>query len=263
MAQIDTLGNIDLTHKTTASIHDTHYLDSTHLTYQQLVGFLGQPDLTSGLDKSHCEWRITTPAGIATIYDWKQMTDPRETGARILWCIGGRDLAAAKWVLLAIHKGRQTTPDHRGEAMKLTGRTITVEEIGQVPELARAWRVDEYDLRIIERLDGVFVCAHSDGPSLNPVWDNARFLAERMEATYVGPGRQERLPASRVRVGWWVLAGPPRNPGWCRVEQVTEVVDLVKRETGPRPKIRIVVEGRAPITVRPAVPVECRPFVGA
>lgn len=145
----------------------------------------------------------------------------------------------------------------------LTGRTITVEEIGQVPELDRAWRVDEYDLRIIERLDGVFVRTHANPNNPNPMWDNARHIADRLEAVYVGPGRQERLSAGEVRVGWWVLAGRPGDQRWCRVEQVTEVVDLVKRETGPRSRLRIEGEGRAPITVRPAAPVECRPFVGS
>jgi hypothetical protein len=147
--------------------------------------------------------------------------------------------------------------------MKLTGRTITVEEIGQVPELARAWRNSDYDLRIVERLDGVFVCAHPNANNLNPMWDNARHIADRLEATYVGPGRQERLTAANVKVGWWVLAGPPLTQRWYRVKQVTELVDLVKRETGPRPRLRIEVEGRAPITARPAAPIECRPFVGA
>jgi hypothetical protein len=141
--------------------------------------------------------------------------------------------------------------------MKLTGRTITVEQTRNVPELVHAR--DDSELRIIERRDGVFVCAHPNPRNPNPIWDNARFLADRLEATYVGPGRQERLTAGQVRVGAWLQAGPPHRRCWHRVEGVTEIAG--RGDGTPRPRVRIAVEGRAAVTVRPTAPVECRPLV--
>lgn len=146
----------------------------------------------------------------------------------------------------------------------LTGRTITIEEIGQVPELDRAPRGGDYDWRIIERRDGVFVRAHPNGPLHNPMWDNARHIADRLDARYVGPGREETLPAGEIREGWHVQLGSYPRQSWNRVERVTALVCLDKRPGGrPRPRVRVEFEGRAPLTVAACARLRCRPLAGS
>lgn len=150
-----------------------------------------------------------------------------------------------------------------------TGRTITIEEIGNVPELAHVQRlVNDYDLKVIERLDGEFVRNHGDMSHLrnsNHIWDNARHLADRIDARYIGPGRPEIRSAQQVQAGWYVLVGAPCRESWRRVKAVSEVVNLAKlRETGqPRPTIRIEFDHRLPITVTPDEQLDCRWMVGS
>lgn len=144
--------------------------------------------------------------------------------------------------------------------MTKTTITITVEPIGDVPELASVRRrVDDHDLHIVERRDGKFVRRHGD-PRANTIWDDARHIAERIEARYVGPGRAKIRSAREIRAGWYVLVGSFPRERWHRVKDVREVVNLATlRETSqPRPKIRIKFDHCSPLTVAPDEQLDCR-----
>lgn len=76
------------------------YVDTT---YERLVDRFGEPTVSdpSGSDKVQYEWILHTPAGIATVYDWKNYdTDGRLTTD---WHIGGRDEAVVSIVQAALH----------------------------------------------------------------------------------------------------------------------------------------------------------------
>ena len=143
----------------------------------------------------------------------------------------------------------------------LTGRTITVEEIGKVPELARAPRGSEGELRIVERSDGMFVCAHAGARNLNPIWDNARHLAARLDARYVGPGREEFAPVAEIGEGWHVQLGSRGRQSWQKVTQVTALVDLHTQQ--PRARLRVEFDRHPPITVAACARLHCRPLTGS
>ncbi|TMS00143.1 hypothetical protein [Nonomuraea basaltis] len=134
----------------------------------------------------------------------------------------------------------------------LTGHTLTVERILDVPELegtrlrerAESNTFDAPVWVFVERRDGAFVCDHgtNDRRDLNPnnhVWDNARFLAERLsgrageheDLRYVGPGRDGDWQAAYVREGWHVRLTPRGE--WLRVVEVVQHVNLATlRRTG-------------------------------
>ena len=75
--------------------------------YSLLVVAFGEPDEGDGY-KTQAEWVISTPDGIATIYDWKQGDSylgkgngtPVEQIAQ--WSVGGHNPKVIKWINLAI-----------------------------------------------------------------------------------------------------------------------------------------------------------------
>jgi hypothetical protein len=165
---------------------------------------------------------------------------------------------------------------------QLTGHTLTVERIVDVPELegSRLCEIAERNdfsgpvWLFVERRDGVFVRHHgtNDHRDLNPanhVWDNARFLAERLSwrvgehenLRYVGPGRWGDWQAAYVREGWHVRL-TERGP-WLRVVEVVKHVNLATlRRSGQirYRKVTLVLEdgktvakaNAAYLTARPA-----------
>lgn len=81
--------------------------------YSDLVVAFGEPDEGDGY-KTQAEWTILTPAGIATIYDWKQGDcyhgegngTPAEEVAE--WSVGGGNANVVEWIKKAIQKQRET-----------------------------------------------------------------------------------------------------------------------------------------------------------
>lgn len=164
----------------------------------------------------------------------------------------------------------------------LTGHTLTVERILDVPELEGS-RLREIAERndfsgpvwlFVERRDGVFVRHHgtNDHRDLNPsnhVWDNARFLAERLSwrvgehenLRYVGPGREGDWQAAYVREGWHVRL--TRRGPWLRVVEVVKHVNLARlRATGQirYRQVTLVLEDGKNVTHKNADYLDARPY---
>lgn len=164
---------------------------------------------------------------------------------------------------------------------KLTGHTLTVERIIDVPEMegtrlrerAEANTFDAPVWVFVERRDGTFVCDHgtNDRRDLNPsnhMWDNARYLTERMAGhvgehenlRYVGPGREGDWQAGAVREGWHVRLTP--RGSWLRVVEVVKHVNLAKlRATGQirYRQVTLVLEDGKSITRKNAAYLTARP----
>lgn len=75
--------------------------------YSRLVALFGEPD--EGDDfKTQAEWLVYTPAGVATIYDWKQGDGYHGKGNGTPveqvteWSIGGHDKRVVAWIKKAI-----------------------------------------------------------------------------------------------------------------------------------------------------------------
>ena len=75
--------------------------------YSLLLALFGEPEEGDGY-KTQAEWTIATPAGIATIYDWKQGDNYHGEGngtpvEQITeWSVGGRNKAVIEWINKAI-----------------------------------------------------------------------------------------------------------------------------------------------------------------
>ena len=77
--------------------------------YARLLSVFGEPENGDGY-KIQAEWTIATPAGIATIYDWKQGDcyhgegngTPVEQVTQ--WSIGGHNRQVNEWINKAIQK---------------------------------------------------------------------------------------------------------------------------------------------------------------
>lgn len=76
------------------------------VTLPEMIRTLGDPEDPTDADKSHFEWRIASPVGPVTVYDYGQIhecnglleVDPFEP---IEWHVGGHHEAAVTW--LAAH----------------------------------------------------------------------------------------------------------------------------------------------------------------
>jgi hypothetical protein len=77
--------------------------------YSCLLAVFGEPEEGDGY-KTQAEWTIATPAGIATIYDWKQGDSyhGRGNGTPVEqvteWSIGGCSQEVVEWIKKAIQK---------------------------------------------------------------------------------------------------------------------------------------------------------------
>ena len=75
--------------------------------YSMLLSVFGEPEDGDGY-KTQAEWTIATPAGIATIYDWKQGDSYHGEGNGTPveqireWSIGGHNKAVMEWIKKAI-----------------------------------------------------------------------------------------------------------------------------------------------------------------
>lgn len=134
----------------------------------------------------------------------------------------------------------------------LTGHTLTIERILDVPELEGTRLREQAEINtfsgpihvIVERRDGVFISDHCsdqcrDRPHYTPFWDYARHVAERLsgrageyeDLRYVGPGQEGDWQAAYIQAGWHVRL-TKRGP-WLRVAERVEHVNLATlRRTG-------------------------------
>lgn len=90
----------------TLSINGTFFLEQTLvINYHDLVEIFGQPNGCGDNYKVTTQWILRTPAGVATIYDWKQTVkyDPSygyNTKYDLCeWNIGGTDKSVIKYVI--------------------------------------------------------------------------------------------------------------------------------------------------------------------
>jgi len=75
--------------------------------YSNLLSVFGEPEEGDGY-KTQADWTIATPAGIATIYDWKQGDNYHGEGNGTPveqineWSIGGHNKTVIEWIKKAI-----------------------------------------------------------------------------------------------------------------------------------------------------------------
>jgi hypothetical protein len=88
------------------SISGTSLQGGVDTGYATLVHLFGEPSDGDGY-KVDAEWTISTPDGVATIYNYKDGPNYMGTGATPVeairdWHIGGHDTHVVKWISLAI-----------------------------------------------------------------------------------------------------------------------------------------------------------------
>ena len=85
----------------------THGQGQIECSYSQLLVRFGEPSEGDGF-KTQAEWLVCTPAGIATIYDWKQGDSYHGPGngtpieELTEWSIGGHNKSVVEWIQKAI-----------------------------------------------------------------------------------------------------------------------------------------------------------------
>ena len=85
----------------------THGQGEVDCSYSRLLALFGEPDEGDGY-KTQVEWIISTPDGIATIYDWKQGDSylGKGNGTPVeqveQWSVGGYNKKVIEWILKAI-----------------------------------------------------------------------------------------------------------------------------------------------------------------
>lgn len=165
---------------------------------------------------------------------------------------------------------------------KLTGHTLTVERIVDVPELEGTRIRYEAETNtfsgpvyaLVERRSGVFVTDHGSDLSRNrpyhtPLWDYARHVAERLsgrvgqyeDLRYVGPGQEGDWQAAYVREGWHIRL-TARGP-WVKVVGVVQHVNLATlRRTGQirYRQVTLLLEDGKSITRKTGAYLTARPF---
>lgn len=113
-------GSIVVTNHVSALAVGTCGQGEINCTYWQLLAAFGEPDEGDGY-KTQAEWTVLTPAGVATIYDWKQgkCYHSEDDGIPVEqiteWSIGGQNKGVVEWINKALAKN----------PMKLYARTIS------------------------------------------------------------------------------------------------------------------------------------------
>lgn len=91
-------------------VNGTSLVGNVTTTYADLVKTFGTPqfdDESDGRDKSTAIWRLNTPAGVATIYDFDD-EDHRPLG-KFAWHIGGKNDEVVEAIRAAI-EARKKSP---------------------------------------------------------------------------------------------------------------------------------------------------------
>jgi hypothetical protein len=72
-------------------------------TYRRLTAVFGDPNVPGDGKKVHREWRVHTPDGDASVYDYQHQDDPADTpDAAITWHVGGQNPRIVGWVAMAV-----------------------------------------------------------------------------------------------------------------------------------------------------------------
>ena len=85
----------------------THGQGEIECAYSQLLSQFGEPSEGDGY-KTQAEWLVYTPAGVATIYDWKQGDCYHGNGNGTPveqvteWSIGGHNKSVVEWINKAV-----------------------------------------------------------------------------------------------------------------------------------------------------------------
>ena len=85
----------------------THGQGEINGAYSQLVALFGEPNEGDEF-KTQAEWTVYTPAGVATIYDWKQgdCYHGKGNGTPVEevteWHVGGHDKQVVAWIQKAM-----------------------------------------------------------------------------------------------------------------------------------------------------------------
>ena len=102
-------GSVTTCHNEASLTNGTSGQGEIECSYSRLLAVFGEPE-RGDEDKIQAEWTIATPAGIATICDWKQGDcyygegngTPVEQVTQ--WSIGGHNSQVVEWIKKAIRK---------------------------------------------------------------------------------------------------------------------------------------------------------------
>ena len=102
-------GSVTTSHDIASLTNGTSGRGEIECSYSRLLAVFGEPELGDEY-KTQAEWTVATPAGIATIYDWKQGDcyhgegngTPVEQVTQ--WSIGGHNRQVNEWINKAIQK---------------------------------------------------------------------------------------------------------------------------------------------------------------
>ena len=91
------------------NVNGTFLVGEIHMPYSVLVETFGRQNAENDKYKTDAEWEIMTPAGVATIYNYKTGKNYNgKDGTAIVditdWNIGGVSDAVIPFVLMAIYK---------------------------------------------------------------------------------------------------------------------------------------------------------------
>ena len=91
------------------NIAGTSLMGNITVPYKDLVSRFGDPSAIDGDGyKSDCEWIISTPDGVATIYNWKNGKNYLgKDGLKVEdisnWNIGGYNMKTVVWIMRALN----------------------------------------------------------------------------------------------------------------------------------------------------------------
>ncbi len=113
------------------SASGTSFKGMITIDYDMLVRCFGDPDGPSKDKKAKAQWVVQLPDCIATIYDYKNQSDPTKT---TLWHVGGNDLLALHELLtvIAIEAGWCANCGHPLPACEARERCVNHAELNHV-----------------------------------------------------------------------------------------------------------------------------------
>jgi hypothetical protein len=89
----------------------TKLLGHLDVTYDYLVGLLGQPGPAADQYRSWAQWRLHTPHGVVTVYDY----GVRPRGRKDLisqWHLGATNGASAEWIAAYLRIAFRAAPQY-------------------------------------------------------------------------------------------------------------------------------------------------------
>lgn len=92
-------------------VSGTHLQGYVETTYAKLVDTFGEPNLEGDEHKVDVEWLLETPAGVATVYNWKDGKkylgeDGLDVADIKEWHIGGHSVDVVEHIIGAIEQSK-------------------------------------------------------------------------------------------------------------------------------------------------------------